>query len=183
MEDRQELLKVLEMSQALRKYYHDALWEEEKHFTWWVSIVFPSLVFVYSSQLYAWQKAAVITVGSLFGIFLSFTGYIVVRKEGMYFRDALETFCRTSIALGLHEPREHISDSNRRLALMPEYPVSESFEKARGKANKPFTRLLSGIFRPKTLGVRDCFQLVFVVSGLLFFVFGTFTWLTLWSQL
>jgi hypothetical protein len=184
MEDRQELFEILEISQALRKYYHDALWEEEKHFTWWVSLVFPYLVFVYSqSQLYAWQKVAMITFGCLFGLCLSFLGYLVIRKEGIYFRDAMEIFCRTSRALGLHESQEHVSDQKRRLALMPEYPVSESFEEARDKANKSFTRLLSSVYQPKTLGVRDCFQLIFVLSGLLFVAFCIFTWLTLGSQL
>lgn len=184
MENRQELLKILELSQALRKYYHDALWEEERHFTWWVSIVFPFLVFIYSqSQLDAWQKVTMITVGSLLGIFLAFTGYLVVRREGIYFSDALETFCRTSAALGLHEPSEPVSDPQREFALMPEYPVSESFEKAREKANKSCTRLLLSVFRPKTLGVRDCFQLVFIVSGVLFFAISIITWFTLWGQL
>lgn len=184
MEDRQELLNILEISQALRKYYHDALWDEEKHFTWWVSIVFSALVFVYSSsQLCAWQKVAVLTMGSLFGIFLSFIGCFVVRKEGVYFRDAMETFQRTSITLGLHEEPQNAPDSKKKFALMPEYPISKSFEEARDKANKPFMRLLAGVCRPKTLGVRDFFQLIFIASGLLFLVFCIFTWLTLWSQL
>lgn len=123
-----------------------------------------------------------ITLGSLFGVLLSFFGYLVVRKEGVYFRDAMETFQRTSIALGLHESREHASNQ-RKFAFMPEYPINQSFEEARDKANKPFMHLLAGVCRPKTLGVRDLFQLIFIASGLLFSVFCIFTWLTLWSQL
>lgn len=181
--DRQELLKILEISQSLRKYYHDALWDEEKHFTWWVSILFPGLILAYSSsQLCVWQKVTVITMGSLFGVLLSFIGYFVVRKEGVYFKDAMETFQRTSLALGLHESREYTS-TQQRFALMPPYPMSEGFDEARSKANKPFWRLLTGICRPKVLGVRDFFQLIFIASGLLFLVFCIFTWLTLVSRL
>ena len=184
MENRQELLRILEFSQVWREYYCDSLWEEEKHFTWWVSIIFPVLVFIYSqSQLDAWQKVTMITVGSLFGIFLAFAGYLVVRREGIYFKDALETFCRTTAALDLHKPFECVSDLEIGLALMPEYPVSESFEKAREEANKSCMRLLLSVFRPKTLGIRDCFQLVFILSGVLFFAMSVITWFTLWSQL
>lgn len=183
MNNREELLKILEISQALRKYYHDALWDEEKHFTWWVSIIFPALIVTYSSsQLYAWQKVIVITMGSIFGILLSFIGYFVVRKEGIYFRDAMETFQRTSIALELHKPQKYISDQQN-FALMPEYSISESFKESRDKANKSFIHLLAGICQPKILGIRDFFQLIFISSGLLFSAFCIFTWLTLWSQL
>ena len=182
MEDRQELLKILEISQSLRKYYHNALWEEEKHFTWWVSIIFSALVFVYSSsQLCAQQKVVVITMGSLFGIFLSSIAWFVVRKEGKYFREAIETFNRTIIALGLHEKTQSdTSDPIKKFALMQKYPISESFEDAQDNANKPFWRLLlAGICRPKTLGIRNFFQLIFIASGLLLLVFLIYTWLTL----
>lgn len=178
-DEREENLKILEISQELRKYYHDALWEEEKHFTWWVSIVFPSLVLIYSSsQLCASQKVALITIGSLFGIFLAYIGFNVVKKEGIYFKESLETFNRTSLALGLHTQR-----GNEAHPLMPEYLISNSFEEAKDSANKPFIRLLSSLFNPMRLGVRDCFQLVFVFSGFLFFIIWLFTLLTLWSQL
>ena len=179
MDKREENFKILEISQALRKYYHDALWEEEKHFTWWVSIVFPSLVLIYSSsQLCASQKVALITIGSFFGIFLAYIGFNVVKKEGIYFKESLETFNRTSMALELHMQGE-----SQTHPLMPEYSLNESFEDAKGSANKPFGQLLLSLFNPMKLGVRDCFQLVFVFSGFLFFIIWLFTLLTLQSLL
>jgi CRISPR/Cas system-associated protein Cas10 (large subunit of type III CRISPR-Cas system) len=35
--DREELFKVLEIAEARRRFHHEALWEEEKHFSWWAS--------------------------------------------------------------------------------------------------------------------------------------------------
>ena len=195
MDKREEDLKILEISQWVRKHHNDALWEAEKHFTWWVSIVFPSLILVYTNaQLCPLQKAVLITLGSLFGIFLAIIGFVVVRKEGEYFKESIETVNRTSQALGLNKPPSIIFGPT--LPLMPDYEISESFEEARNKANKKFMCLLRSILPHRStpdekgrtdcdrnLGIRDCFQLVFVFSGLLFFFICIITWITLWPDI
>lgn len=184
MIEKNELMKFFEMSQEFRKYNHSALWEEEKHFTWWISIIFTALILVFlSNELSDLQESVIITIGSIFGIFLSLFGYIVIRKEGIYFTDALETFCRTAKALELHKLGKQKSESTIRTPLMPEYPINESFEEARNKANKSLPRLLKEIFKPKMLGIRDCFQLIFVISGFIFFVFCILSWLSFMNNL
>lgn len=177
MDEIEEKLKILELSHTLRKHYHDALWEEEKHFTWWISIIFPSLILIYAnSQLCALQKILIIIPISLFGIFLSYTGFHVVRRESIGFTLYQETFNRTSKALGLHMPNQKLSD----IPLMPDYPLNENFEKAKDMTNKSITDLLKNLIIKRTnLGIRDCFQLVFIFSGLLFVLFDLFTFWTL----
>lgn len=39
-----DLLRILEINEAVCRQKHNALWEEQKHFTWWVSVIFPVLV-------------------------------------------------------------------------------------------------------------------------------------------
>jgi hypothetical protein len=184
MENRDELLKLLQLSQEIRHYNHQALWEEEKHFTWWISIVFSTLIFVYlNSNLLVWQKVFIINLGCIFGFLVSLLGYRVIRKESIYFKDAIETFSRICRALELHKINKESQNSEWNLPLMPEYPVSENFQDARKNVNKPLHHLLLGLFRSNTLSIRDCFQLIFIIFWFIFIGFYVFTWITFWDKI
>ena len=151
--ERKELWRMFELSQEMRRYHQVALWEEEKHFTWWISIILPTLVLVYSHpDLCVQQKVAIVTAGCLFGAFLSHIGYRVIRQEGEYFKEAMETFCRTSRTLGLQESPKPHANSESDLALMPHYSVNESFCQARKRANMVPWDLLWTAIRLKRLG-------------------------------
>ena len=166
------------MSQEFRKYNHQALWEEEKHFTWWISVIFPALFFILiSTNIQPILKIITITLGCIFGILLSFFGFIVIRKEGIYFTDALETFCRTCKALELNKPSTNKSEINMNLPLMPDYPINKSFEIARQKANKPIISLIINLLKPSTLKIRDCFQLIFIFSSFIFLALLILSWI------
>ena len=71
--------------------HRQTLWEEQKHFTWWISIVFSGLIFIISNNFLSWpQKSPIVIVGCLLGLFLSIIGIFVIKIEGSYFKNALQ---------------------------------------------------------------------------------------------
>ncbi|MDH5782035.1 MAG: hypothetical protein OEZ07_05655, partial [Dehalococcoidia bacterium] len=105
-------------------------------------------------------------------IFISLMGYVVVRRESQYFHKAIQIYNRTIIALGLNQPMPHPS-GNSPISLMPPIDIQD-FDSVKSKANKPLHELIASVFK-RNLGIRDCFQLTFVISALLFIVFCIFS--------
>ena len=145
-----DLFEILRTVQAIREYHHDALWEEEKHFTWLLSILLTAIVGVFVvGNLDLLTKSVVIAAFSLLGVILSAFAFRVVRREGDYFHQA-----------------------NRRFVLIhktcfPEIEISP----VPNEANKRLFSLLWSAFTFKA-GVRDVFQLVFVVFSMFFVLIG-----------
>ena len=155
MNNQQVLLKLLEIISQRVQYHHDALWEEAKHYSWWVYSIFAGLISLY---IYfrlsgfvilepcpkAWLMWLCI-IGSAFGAFISMMGFNAVRLESEYFNDARCV-------------RKHILKK-----LKVERSIIREFDLIGGKA----------------FGIRCGFKLTFLITAVLFIVFGVFSVLTL----
>lgn len=176
-----ELLKLLELVFQSRQHYHSTLWEEEKHYSWWVYIIFAGLIYLYFkllppvTLLVPWQKALIMGLGSLFGFFISIVGHKVVRRESEYFYEARQMYDRIIIALRLNQP---MPDPYSSESFFPYQVRVEDWKCVRSQANKPLHKLIGGLFK-RNLGIRDHFQLSFLVAALLFAGFGIFSIITL----
>jgi hypothetical protein len=63
MEENSELWKHLELMAQRINHHRDALWEEEKHYTWWIYITFVGLIYIFvNDYLYLQWKMALITL-------------------------------------------------------------------------------------------------------------------------
>ncbi len=172
-----ELLKFLAIASERLRRHHNSLWEEEKHYSWWIYIIFAGLIFLYINQSLALSnKLTLIILGTLFGIFISLIGYNVVRRESEYFHEAFQIYDRTTKALGLDQPMPTLGDSDLTSLVRP--VNVKDFNSVKSQANKSLRQLIIGASRRK-LGIRDCFQLTFVTMALLFIVFGIFSAITL----
>ena len=179
MANNAELLKVLELASQRLQHHHNALWEEEKHYSWWIYIIFAGLIYLYFELpsvklLVEWQRALLMGLGSLFGIFISFMGFNVIRREGEYFYEAIRICNHTIATLKFDQPMPNQEGSGPN-ALMPQ-------GKLRDQANLPLRKLVVSVFKGndrKGLGIRDCFQLTFLITALLFLGFGVFSIITL----
>uniref|UniRef100_A0A7C3YSK9 Uncharacterized protein n=1 Tax=candidate division WOR-3 bacterium TaxID=2052148 RepID=A0A7C3YSK9_UNCW3 len=150
-------IKRLELAHKIREFHHNSLWEEEKHFTWLVSIVLSAQIIVYTSNSLCNQdKLIFVLVGSLIGIFLCITAYRTLRKEGAFFHTALSKFVEEYNAIYVTSP-------------LPKVPE---------KANKDISELIKLFFTGK-VGVRDCFQLLFLFFMLIFVFISVYGFLTL----
>jgi len=138
METGEKLLKYLEVISQRVTHHHDSLWEEEKHYSWWVYVILAGLIFVYMSRspyLCGWPKVLIIVVGCGLGIYLSRAGYKVIRKESQYFHEARESYRRTLIALDL--------DSRRLSILPPSDKKTKDWSSVKSEANKSLCELVS----------------------------------------
>lgn len=87
-----ELLDLYRLAQDVRKYHHSALWEIEKHFTWWASVLLGGCVLIFANIDRVGEASACIVLGVLavFGLAISLIGKKVVEREGEYFGEALQ---------------------------------------------------------------------------------------------
>jgi len=173
-----ELLRLLEIAAQRVRHHHDALWEEEKHYSWWIYIIFAALIFVYAHRPFvAWQNVAILTAGSAFGVFICLIGYKVVRRESKYFHEAIQIRDRIIIALGLDQPVARPDGAS--FTMMPPNQISiKDWNSVRSEANKSLRQLAAAIFR-RNLGIRDCFQLTFVITAFCFAAFAIFSGITI----
>lgn len=150
-------LKKLELAHNIREFHHRSLWEEEKHFTWWVSIVLSAQIVVYTSNSLRNQpKLIFVLIGSLIGVFLCITAFRTLRREGKYFHTALSRFVEEYNAFYITSPLPDVSE----------------------KANKDIPELFKSFFTGK-VGVRDSFQLLFLFFVIVFVVTPVYAFLTL----
>ena len=155
-----KLLKYLEIIERRIQHHHDALWEEEKHYTWWIYVLIGFIILVVTSEFISIKTKELIIIGiSLIGIFISCSAYRVVRKEGEYFFEAKQIYFNTIVALKI----------NTLVYLPNSYPKIQSkcFNLV-NDANKPLLGLFSGLFKKRKLGIRDYFQLTFIIFFIIF---------------
>lgn len=178
MASKSKLLKFLELSFQHQQHHHSTLWEEEKHYSWWIYIIFAGLIFVYVNRpLIPWQNISIIAVGSAFGAFISLIGYAVVRRESEYFHEAIQMHDRIIVALGLDQPVTRPDGAS--FTMMPPNQITiKDWGSVKSQANKPLRQLIAGILK-RNLGIRDCFQLTFATTAFLFIVFGIFSVITI----
>lgn len=85
---------------AVRQSHRDSIWEEQKHFTWLISIILTGqLIFFTNTRMQAGARAALILIASIVGILFSITGFRVERREGLYFSQANKQFLEEYKAL------------------------------------------------------------------------------------
>jgi hypothetical protein len=154
MSGQQELLKLLEIISQRVQHCHDALWEEAKHYSWWVYIIFAGLISLYLyfrlpefAILEPCQRALVMGFGSAFDVFISMMGFNAIRLESKYFKDARRM--RNRILADLEEVDQYIK---------------EKFDPVKDEEG---------------FGIRCGFQLTFIITALLFVGFGVFSVVTL----
>ena len=88
-------LNRLEFAKGLREYHHKAIWEEEKHFTWLVSIILSLQVIVYTNDKICEQNKCLLILGlSFIGFIFCCLFLIVIRREGYFFHKALALFVK-----------------------------------------------------------------------------------------
>jgi hypothetical protein len=151
MSGQQELLKLLEIISQRIQYHHDALWEEAKHYSWWIYILFTGLIFLYIrlpgfTLLGPCQRALIMGFGSAFGIFISIMGFNAVRLESKYFKAD-------------RQKRNRIL-----LALEVDQAIKKDFDPVKDK---------------ESFGIRRGFKLTFIITAILFLLFGILSVLTL----
>ncbi len=163
--DDDELSNYLAVIARRLNHYHESLWEEEKHYTWWIYIIIGGLILLYAnhSAIQPWWRILLLFLGGCFGAFISITGLKVVGREGEGFCETQQIFDRVVIELGIHEMI--VNDES----LAHEKTKVRDMKAVRKEANKPYYRLVIGFFTGK-IGIRDYFQLTFVVSTLAFII-------------
>ncbi|MGH7488970.1 MAG: hypothetical protein ACREMY_25715, partial [bacterium] len=123
--------------------------------------------------------------GTAFGMFVSVVALRVFRREGESFVDTMQMLNRVVHLLGLHRDSTYTSiDAKERMT------ISRPYKTTIAEANKPFWVLCLWILLvpvalwwfgsrvnrrwkgPKSLGVRDCFQILFIGAIVLFISFA-----------
>ena len=146
-------LAKLDLATKIRHYHHNAIWEEQKHFTWLISIILSGQLVVFTSDTSG--KVVLVFVGSVVGILLAITAFRVQRREGVYFRNANAIF---------------VEEYN---ALYPKMSLPLPSQ----KANKGILDLVLSFFIGK-LGVRDYFQFLFLTFIVIFAGLAVYVYLT-----
>jgi hypothetical protein len=140
---------ALKFAQQLREYHHRALWEEEKHFTWLLSIILAAQAAVLTAKGSDLSARAPILIGlAVIGFAFAIVALVVVRREGAFFVNAHALFVPLF--------NEHFP--SRPLMLPP------------AAANRSVFLLPFLLLQPWKLSIRDAFQLVLFVFGVTYFV-------------
>mgnify|MGYP006865022285 CR=1 FL=1 len=203
------LRALLEHAQQRMWHHHNALWEIEKHYTWWIAGLLSGLVLLYGNdKLCHAQRLILVSLGSLFGAFMARMAWIVARREGVFFMEAMRSTHNTLLALGLQDkvklpsrPGGADDAEGEAVQLMPDLEACTDWKTIGASSNRPWRELLKSLkldfvhclfqlVRPQKkvfpdekskIGVRDAFLLVFLVAAFLFLVFFVFAWVTLFK--
>lgn len=152
------LIAYLEIASERVSHHGRLLWEEEKHYTWWVYVLFGALSIVLTTQVlnHFWRLLLVIVV-SVYGVIVSWLGLRVIRREGEQMHEALQA-------------QEEILDTLK-------IPYKK---RAKANPNKTLTQLRTSLIKTilrrtlsedQALGIRDCFQVTLIAAIVLFIVF------------
>jgi hypothetical protein len=151
-----EDLTKLQISQSHRDFHQRALWEEVKHFTGLVSLIFSaSMLALINEKLGEIMRGIVVMVLSVGGIGISAIGLTVLRRESVYFEEANRTW------LPLHKvafPEVKLRAYARGEGEMKPEDVNRSVRDE--DVNKPVRELITDLRRDH-LSVRGSFQLLF----------------------
>lgn len=136
----------LDMAHRIRHSNYNSIWEQQKHFTWLISIILSAQAVILASvKLDSTDKLIVLCVGSLLGIITSIIAFRVQRIEGIYFSRASEVYAEEYRAV---------------------YPYAEAPHRSQ-KPNKAVSSLVTSVIRGRA-GVRDHFQLLFLAFAAVF---------------
>lgn len=139
-------MEKLDLLFQLRQAHHNAIWEEQKHFTWLISIVLSGQFVIFAAvNTASTQKIALVVVSSLVGILFAVIGFRTQRIEGVYFSNANTAF----------------NETYRKLFNAAEPPSQGT------RPNKAIRDLISGVFTNSS-GVRDYFQFLFLSFIIIF---------------
>ncbi len=192
MTNKTELLKLLEATYQRIQHHHDALWEEAKHYSWWIYILLAGLISLHLNLrfLEPWVGILLVVLGNLFGCVLSLIGFNAVRREGEMFYTARQMRDHIMVALKLDQPIPNPSGSGF-ITIVPQEEFVDQ------PANLPPLKLAPnacGAFfnalkkkpnneanknRKKSFGIRDGFQLTFLITACLFIVLLVVSLITL----
>lgn len=142
-------LDRLEFAFKRWSYHHSAIWEAQKHFTWFISIVLSAQVLSLTTKsLSHTTRLVAVEVLSVVGLVLAWIGCRVQRREGSLFTYASD---------------EYVAEHN---AVFPKWkmPVREVKDEDASKmpGNPSWPALLVAPFRPGT-GIRVMFQWLFLL--------------------
>lgn len=152
MDEDEKLLKLLEIFNNRFVSFHNSLWESEKQFTWWILVIFGSIILAFNVMVP--QKTILLLLLSLLGISISLFGYFTIRRAGIYFVESKETYRLTVNALNITEdqgisPGSGKDDETKKHLSMQERNLSENYTKNgeyEEEANKPFFMLIDSFF-------------------------------------
>jgi len=168
--DKQELIKLLDITNQRIRHHHDALWKEETHYTWLVYIITAGVVFIAFASPACWiLKASIITTLGIIGSFICYFAYRVVRREGQFSHEALQIRNRLNCAIGLNQPIK-IEPNGEEIMIPTKDTEIKDWNVVESKANKPLGNLVKGVFKPGSMdmGIRDWFQITLLLPVLLF---------------
>jgi hypothetical protein len=147
----------LDLARELQHTHYNSLWEEQKHFTWLISIILSAQAIVLAgTSLDSTGKQMIISVASLVGILISITGYRAQRLESIYFRQANQLFVR------LYN------------SVYPDAPTSYNLL----NTNKPLPRLIKATLTGRA-GIRDQFQFLFLAFTVIFIAIAAYSYVAL----
>ncbi|TAJ93956.1 MAG: hypothetical protein EPO31_07190 [Gammaproteobacteria bacterium] len=136
--------EAVRLAQQFREYHHKALWEEEKHFTWLLSIILAAQAAILTKNADDLEaRGLLLAVLAIAGLALVIVSLRVVRREGAFFVTAHRLFVK------------------RFNILFPDQKLEEPVTRP-----EPFllTLPLRVLLGCKT-SIRDNFQFVFLVFG------------------
>jgi hypothetical protein len=152
---------------SLEIHRHDSLWEEEKHYTWWVYVLIGFLTVVITAKdLEEPIKSSVVFLISSFGVFVSLLGFIVVRKEGSDLNLAKESRNQAGSAISIPSVLVTEPANHQLMGLRLRRVIDSSDKDDVSIVAKLFTR---------ELGIRDSFQLLLFVSAVGFALVSGYT--------
>jgi len=168
--DKQDFIKLLDIANQRVRHHHDALWKEETHYTWLAYILAAGVIFIVFGSDFCWALKAIISIPlGMIGVCICIIGFRVIRKEGEDFHEALQVCRRLNCAIGLNQRIKTESGFNEML-IPGEHIKIKSWRKVKSEANKPLKKLLGGVFKWRSMGIRDWFQITLLFPILLFVI-------------
>jgi len=118
----------LDLLFKIRQAHHNAIWEEQKHFTWLISIILSGqLVILADVKIASTQKITLVIVSSIMGILFAVIGFRTQRIEGVCYTDASVAFNEVYRALFHAESPWQRSNPNKTIRdLIPAIFTSSS---------------------------------------------------------
>lgn len=150
---KEDMLSLLPNIMSLRQYHHTALWEQQKHFTWWISIIIgTNILILNSNSLTLLQKLIISHILMILGILITLIALSVLGKETKNFNEILDSFNTITNQLKLNE-----------YGLIPHYNTKPINTMTTSKI-----LLIYKFFKFQELRITEYFQLVFIVCLIVF---------------
>lgn len=156
----ESLIAALHEFEERVRSHHDALWEEEKHYTWFLSLFFPAIGVIFmATNVRPWVRLIVESILSSFGLVMSRNAISVIARESELMRESLLLGDGVASTLGLpwREPLQRPASRGLR-------------ELVRHTPAWLFPHMFKNAKSDKALGVRDAFRLTFELFSFIFIV-------------